>query len=110
MSLSEVIKISEVLDKKATNWRLKLLEEVRLLPETSLKDMYHLVHGYRLGLHAEETNDVQRSKEMTLSLAGAWQDWDDDDFHAFLDDIYHRRSQNRRSQSRRRERHEGMLD
>ncbi len=97
----------EILDKQATNWRLKLLEEVSLLPEASLKDMYYLVHGYRLGLHAEAKKDVdlQRSKEMTLSLAGAWQDWDDDEFHAFLDDIYHRRSQ-----SSRRERHEGMLD
>lgn len=95
----------EILDKQATNWRLKLLEEVSLLPETSLKDMYYLVHRYRLGLQAEQTHDVHTSKEITLSLAGAWQDWDDDDFQDFLDDVYRRRSE-----SSRRERYEGMLD
>ncbi|MEM6430305.1 MAG: hypothetical protein AAF708_13775 [Deinococcota bacterium] len=101
--MPEILKQYE--PKEDMNWRLKLLEEVSLLPETSLKDMYHLVHRYRLGLDAEEANDLQRSKEVTLSLAGAWQDWDDNDFQAFLDDIYRRRSQNSR-----RERHEGMFD
>jgi hypothetical protein len=91
--------------KEDMDWRLKLLEEVSLLPEASLKDMYHLVHRYRLGLRAEEASDLQRCKEITLSLAGAWQDWDDDDFQTFLDDIYRRRNQ-----SSRRERYEGMLD
>ena len=91
--------------KQQIDWRQKLVEEVGALPEASLRDIYYLVHGYRLGVQTEKARDLQHSKEITLSLAGAWSDWDDEDFNNFLDEIY-----SRRSQASRRERYEEVLD
>ncbi len=74
----------------------KVLQEIDLIPEDKLTDLYNFIHYFRLGLeksHQEKSNP-------NLAFAGSWKDMPDDVFDDFMADIAQRRQQ---AFSRRRE-------
>jgi hypothetical protein len=68
--------------------RDKLLEEVSLIPEENLADLYDVVRYFRKGIEASK-GDAGR----IMQLAGAWRDMPDEAFDSFLKDIAKRRRQ-----------------
>jgi len=78
----------------------KVLQEIELLPEDKLIDIYNFIHHFRLGVETAES----KPQKSTLSFASSWNDMSEDVFQVMLLDIEQRRQQ---SFSRRR-RHEGI--
>lgn len=70
-------------------WQERLLQEVHLLSEHQAKELYFFTHRLRL----EGDKPPQDNVTVLKSLAGAWSDMPDNEFHDFLDDIYKRRQQ-----------------
>jgi len=64
-----------------------LINEISLLPEDKLGEMYNLIHKFRLG--AEK---AKQKESNVLSFSGAWKDMDDEIFNDYLSDISERRS------------------
>lgn len=73
----------------------KVLQEIELLPEDKLVDIYNFIHHLRLGV---ETAESKPAKSI-MSFAGSWNDMPEDVFQAMSLDIQQRRNQ---SFSRRR--------
>ncbi len=67
----------------------RVLQEIELIPEDKLADLYHFLHYFRLGL---EKARVPKG-EQTLAFAGCWQDMPDELFAEFRAEISERRSQ-----------------
>jgi hypothetical protein len=67
----------------------KVLQEIDLIPEDKLIDVYNFIHDFRLGL---EKAHVQKSSQI-LAFAGCWQDMPDEVFADFTTEITERRSQ-----------------
>ena len=65
----------------------KLINEISLLPEDKLGEVYNFIHYFRLG--AEK---IKRSGNDILSFSGSWEDMDDEDFNDYLSGISDRRS------------------
>jgi len=65
----------------------KLINEISLLPEDKLGEMYTLIHKFRMG--AEKAKQQENN---ILSFSGAWKDMDDETFNDYLSDISERRS------------------
>ncbi len=66
--------------------RAMVYQEINLIPEEKLADIYHWLRSLRL--------DAERVKEPAPSVmrfAGAWQDMPDEMFAAFLGEITDRR-------------------
>ena len=74
--------------------REKVLEEIRLIPEDKLAEVYAILHYFRLGLETSR-NRVQS----VMQYAGCWQDMPDEVFAEFAQEIATRRQ---RAFSRRR--------
>ncbi|MEW6380727.1 MAG: hypothetical protein AB1611_14120 [bacterium] len=71
---------------KESGLRDKVIEEIDLIPEHKLSEIYDLVHYFRIGL--------QQSKEGAnpiMKFAGCWQDMPDEEFTEFLEEIGQRR-------------------
>lgn len=79
----------------------QVLQEINLIPEDKLADLYHFIHYFRLGL---EKSQAQKQNQ-TLSFAGSWQDLPDDLFADFSAEIARRR---RRAFSGRKSRETGL--
>jgi len=73
----------------------KVLQEIELLPEDKMMDIYNFIHHFRLGVETAESKPTKS----TLSFAGSWSDMSEDVFQAMSLDIEQRRQQ---SFSRRR--------
>ena len=67
----------------------KVLQEIDLLPEDRLVDIYNFIHHFRLGI---ETTQAKPLKP-TLAFAGCWNDMPEEAFQAMLGDIERRRRQ-----------------
>jgi hypothetical protein len=67
----------------------KVLQEIDLIPEDKLGDLYNFIHYFRLGL---EKSQITQPK-LTLSFAGCWKDMPDEIFSDFTAEIGHRRRQ-----------------
>jgi len=65
----------------------KVLQEIDLIPEDKLADIYNFVHQFRLQL--ENTSTVRNRP--TISFAGCWNDMPDDLFDEFIEEIEERR-------------------
>jgi hypothetical protein len=74
--------------------KTKIFEEIDLIPEDKLSEIYDLLHHFRLGLEAAKNRD-----KSVMQFAGSWQDMPDEVFTAFAQDIAKRR---KRAFSRRR--------
>lgn len=74
--------------------KTKVLEEIDLVPEDKLPQVYDFIHYFRLGLETSR-GDTDR----IMQFAGCWQDMPDDMFAEFLEEVAKRRE---RAFSRRR--------
>ncbi|MCK5726517.1 MAG: hypothetical protein KAH22_06815 [Thiotrichaceae bacterium] len=63
----------------------KLINEISLLPEDKLEEVYNIIHYFRLGTEKEKENDI-------LSFSGSWKDMGDNKFDDYLSDIAERRN------------------
>ncbi|MDM8517816.1 hypothetical protein QUF76_16595 [Desulfobacterales bacterium HSG16] len=66
----------------------KVMEEIRLIPENRLSEIYNLIHFFRLGLETDRKNTKK-----TMRFAGCWQDMPDREFREFSEEISQRRRQ-----------------
>lgn len=66
--------------------RERVIEEIRLIPENKLSEIYDFIHYFRVGLQKSKVNIDQ-----IMKFAGCWRDMPDDVFNEFLDDIEQRR-------------------
>lgn len=67
----------------------KVLQEIDLIPEDRLTDVYHFIHDFRMGL---ENSRIANTSSI-LSFAGCWKDMPNDMFTEFSDEIELRRQQ-----------------
>jgi hypothetical protein len=68
--------------------KARVIEEISLIPEDKLPDIYQLLHYFRLGLEASRGR-----AQSVLRFAGCWQDMPDAEFDAFIKDVSQRRHQ-----------------
>jgi hypothetical protein len=66
----------------------QLIEEIRLVPQEKLPQLYDFIHFFRLGLET-----VQNDPEQIMRFAGCWQDMADEEFEDFSQEIVARRRQ-----------------
>ncbi len=69
--------------------RDKLLNEIKLLPNEMLSDVYKFIHSFRLEI---EKNNIEENADI-MSFSGRWQDLDNEMFEDLLSDIEERRSE-----------------
>lgn len=67
----------------------KVLQEIDLIPEDKLTDLYRFIHYFRLGLEKSQATKA----DSILAFAGCWQDMPDDIFDDFTTEIKQRRHQ-----------------
>jgi hypothetical protein len=73
---------------KGSGIRDKVMEEIKLIPEHKLSEVYDLIHYFRIGLQ-QSKEDMDR----IMKFAGCWQDMPDEVFSEFLEEIGQRRQQ-----------------
>lgn len=73
----------------------RVIDEVRLIPQEKLSELYAFIHFYRLGLEKAQNNT-----EDIMQFAGCWEDMQEEEFDSFSKDIAERR---KTAFSRRRE-------
>ena len=66
----------------------KLLQEIDLIPEDKLVDLYHFVHDFRMGVEQSKRADPKQ----ILAFAGSWRDMPDEAFDDFTTEIEARRT------------------
>ncbi|HAN73135.1 MAG TPA: hypothetical protein DCQ63_01670 [Planktothrix sp. UBA8402] len=64
----------------------KIIEEINLIPEDKLIELYDLIHGFRLTLKLSENNVNE-----IMKFAGCWQDLSEEEFTDFSQEIEQRR-------------------
>jgi hypothetical protein len=69
--------------------RQQLIDEINLIPESHLRQLFDLLHYFRLGLQASNQSNV----EAIMSHAGDWDDLDDGTIENFETEIRTRRAQ-----------------
>ena len=69
--------------------KAKVHQEIDLLPDDKLNDVYEMIHTYRLKLKSSE-QPVSTTASI-LQLAGSWCDLPDADLATFMDEIRQRR-------------------
>lgn len=65
----------------------KLINEISLLPEDKLGEVYNFIHYFRLG-----TEKINKNDNKILSFSGSWKEMEDDKFDDYLSDISERRN------------------
>lgn len=73
---------------ESSTLKSKVLEEINLVPEDRLRQVYDFVHYFRLGLETSRSNGKQ-----IMDFAGCWRDMPDEMFTDFLEEITQRRQQ-----------------
>lgn len=68
--------------------QIRLTEEISLIPQERLPELYNFVHFYRLGLGI-----TPNSADEIMKFAGCWNDMPDQEFDNFLEEITERRQQ-----------------
>jgi hypothetical protein len=66
--------------------RTRVLEEIRLIPENKLPDLYDFIRYFRLSLEASKGNGKQ-----IMQFAGCWQDMPDEIFTELSAELAERR-------------------
>ena len=67
----------------------KVLQEIDLIPDDKLTDVYNFIHYFRLGLEKAQLTQAKPG----LAFAGCWQDMPDEMFNDFTTEITQRRHQ-----------------
>ena len=68
--------------------RNKLLKEINLLSEEKLKEIYDLIHFFRLGLQKSKSKGKSKS---IMTFAGIWREMSEKDFNDFSNEVEMRR-------------------
>ncbi len=66
--------------------RDRVIEEIKLLPEHMLAEVYDFVHYFRLGLQK-----TRADADQIMKYAGCWQDMPEEIFEEFVQEIARRR-------------------
>ena len=66
--------------------RDKVIEEVKLIPQDKLLEVYDFIHYFRMGLEQYKDN-----KDIVMKYAGCWLDLPNEVFNEFLEEIGQRR-------------------
>lgn len=69
------------------DFRSKVLEEIKLIPEDKLAGLYDFVHHFRLGLQVSEGGIRQ-----VMKYAGSWKDMSEENYAQFSEEVLQRRS------------------
>lgn len=69
--------------------RNKVMEEIQLIPEHKLEEVYDFVHYLRIGLREA----VRGDKEEVMKFTGSWSELSDEVFQKFTLEIRERRAQ-----------------
>jgi hypothetical protein len=64
----------------------QLIEEIDLIPENKHKELYDLIHKFRVGL-----NQPKHKIDEIMQFAGSWSDMTEEDFSDFCEEIEQRR-------------------
>ncbi len=67
----------------------KVLQEIDLIPEERLAEVYNFIHYFRLGLEKSEIGELKP----ILTFAGCWKDMSDEMFDDLAAEIRQRRHQ-----------------
>ncbi len=76
--------------------RTQLIDEINLIPDRKLSEIYNFIRYFRLGVEKEAVTN----KKDSLSYAGSWKKMDSELYDDFMSDIADRRRNafsNRRS-------------
>lgn len=65
-----------------------VMDEIKLIPEHKLSEIYDLIHYFRIGLEKAEVN-----MEQMMKFAGCWNEMSEEMFSEFLQEIAQRRKQ-----------------
>lgn len=68
--------------------KTKVLEEIQLVPDDQLVDLYNLVHSFRL-----QFNSSSPQARDLMQFAGCWSDLSTETYAKLLDDLAQRRQQ-----------------
>lgn len=69
--------------------REQVVQEIELMPDEYLSDIYRFLHFFRLGLKNYEAES--RQSDQILRFAGSWESWPDSEFSSFLAETRSRR-------------------
>ncbi|BAU63956.1 hypothetical protein STA3757_13250 [Stanieria sp. NIES-3757] len=64
----------------------QIIEEINLIPEDKHKELYNLIHKFRMGLEGSQNNIDE-----IMQFAGSWSDMLEEDFSYFYEEIEQRR-------------------
>lgn len=64
----------------------QIIEEINLIPEDKRKELYDLIHNFRIGLERSPSNINE-----IMQFAGSWSDMSEEDFSNFCEEIEQRR-------------------
>lgn len=67
----------------------KVLQEIDLIPEDRLTDLYNFIHYFRLGLERSRVECAQS----IMAFAGCWKDMPEEAFADLVTEVRERRSQ-----------------
>jgi hypothetical protein len=67
--------------------QMRVIDEIRLIPQENLPELYDFIHFYRLGLETAQDNT-----EEIMQFAGCWEDMPDKEFENFSEEIAERRT------------------
>ena len=73
---------------ETTLLRQKMIEEIHHIPEDKIRELYNVIHFFRVGVETVNSN----SQNNIMAYAGCWEDMPDQEFTDFLHDITERRS------------------
>lgn len=68
--------------------RDRVMEEIKLIPENKLLEIYDFIHYFRIGLQKSKGNS-----EQIMKFAGCWKDMPKEIFNDLLEEIGKRRQQ-----------------
>jgi len=73
---------------RISDLKTKVLEEIQLVPEDQLIDLYNLIHSFRLGFDSAST-----ASQSIMRFSGCWNELPTETYTEFLEDLAQRRQQ-----------------
>ncbi|MEW6007758.1 MAG: hypothetical protein AB1595_06395 [bacterium] len=67
--------------------RERVMDEIKLIPEYKLSEVYDFIHYFRIGFQGSK-----RTIDQIMKFAGCWQDMPGDTFNDFFKEINERRN------------------
>lgn len=68
--------------------RVRVIDEIKLIPDHKLSEVYEFIHYFRIGLQ-ESKGDIDK----IMKFAGCWKDMSEQLFKEFIEDTRQRRKQ-----------------